>query len=71
MTNETRLELLRTLDELGQLMPDVRFGQLIADLSYLARGPANESIWDAEDEELLTAARKLLDTHRARAGFAV
>lgn len=38
----------------------MRFGQLIANLSYLAKGPTNEAIWDAEDAELLAAARKHL-----------
>ena len=41
-------------------MPDVRFGQLIANLSTLARGLSAEGLWDAEDEELLAAAREQL-----------
>jgi hypothetical protein len=32
----------------------------------MARGLANESIWDMEDEELLAAARKHLEEWRAR-----
>ncbi|SPF43322.1 hypothetical protein SBA4_3020026 [Candidatus Sulfopaludibacter sp. SbA4] len=55
-----RKDLLRVLEELSEYTPSVRFGQLIANLSYLARGPTNEAIWDAEDAELLAAARKHL-----------
>jgi hypothetical protein len=53
-----RHEILRLLERLSELTPDVRFGQLIANLSYLALGPTNEAIWDMEDEQLITAIRK-------------
>jgi hypothetical protein len=66
MTNETRRELLRVLDELSAQCPDVRFGQLMANLATLAKGPTVEAIWDAEDEELLQAARRQLEIFRAR-----
>jgi hypothetical protein len=66
MTNETRRELLRVLDELSAQCPDVRFGQLLANLATLAKGPTVEAIWDAEDEELLQAARQQLEIFRAR-----
>jgi hypothetical protein len=51
-------EILRLLERLSELTPDVRFGQLIANLSYLAVGPTNEAIWDMEDEQLAAAIRK-------------
>ena len=66
MTNETRRELLRVLDELSAQCPDVRFGQLLANLATLAKGPTVEALWDAEDEELLQAARQQLEIFRAR-----
>jgi hypothetical protein len=66
MTHETRRELLRVLDELSAQCPEVRFGQLIANLATLAKGPTVEAIWDAEDEELLQAARGQLAIFRAR-----
>ena len=66
MTNETRRELLRVLDELSAQCPDVRFGQLMANLATLAKGPIVEAIWDVEDEELLQAARRQLEVFRAR-----
>jgi hypothetical protein len=44
----------------------VRFGQLLANLSYLAKGPTNEAIWEMEDEELLVVAQQHLATLRQR-----
>ena len=68
MRSRVRQELLRVLAELSEACPEVRLGQLIANLSYLARELSNESIWDVEDEELLTVARKHLEEWRARRG---
>ncbi len=53
-----RQDILRLLERLSELTPEVRFGQLIANLSYLAVGPTNEAIWDMEDEQLVAAIRK-------------
>jgi hypothetical protein len=64
MTSQVRQEVLRVLSDLSECCPDVRFGQLIANLPYMAKGPANEAIWDLEDEELLAAARKHLEERR-------
>ena len=58
MITSQRQEILRLLGRLSELTPDVRFGQLIANLSYLAVGPTNEAIWDMEDEQLLAAVHK-------------
>ena len=58
MISAQREEILRLLERLSELTPDVRFGQLIANLSYLALGPTNEAVWDMEDEQLLAALRK-------------
>ncbi len=60
MTGQVRQDLLSVLLELSEHSPSVRFGQLIANLSYLALGPTNEAIWDVDDSELLAAARKHL-----------
>jgi hypothetical protein len=38
----------------------MRFGQLIANLSTLAGRDSAEGLWDAEDEEMLAAAREQL-----------
>jgi hypothetical protein len=60
MNPEIRRDLLRVLDDLGEYTPDVRFGQLLANLSYMAKTFTAEAIWDVEDEELLSAARSHL-----------
>ena len=60
MTGQVRQDLLNVLAELSEHSPSVRFGQLVANLAYLAKGPTNEAIWDADDAELLAAARKHL-----------
>lgn len=66
MSSQIRQEMLNVLAELSQCCPDVRLGQLIANLAYLAKGPTNEAIWDVEDEELLTAARQQLQERMSK-----
>lgn len=61
-----RKELLQLLAHLSEEAPELRPGQLIANLATLARGAEVEAIWDAEDEELIIAARRLLDHYRGR-----
>jgi hypothetical protein len=58
MMSATRQEILRELQRLSELTPDVRFGQLIVNLSYLALAPKVEATWDVEDEQLLAAIRQ-------------
>ena len=65
MTN-ARDDLLTVLRGLSEETPDLRFGQLIANLATLAKGATAEAVWDAEDEEMLDAARRLLEHYRAR-----
>lgn len=64
MTTQVRKDLLTAIAELSEHSPSVRFGQLIANLSYLAKGPTNEAIWDTEEGELLAAAREHLSALR-------
>lgn len=66
MMSETRQELLRVLSELGEEYPQARLGQLVSNLATLAKGPTVEAIWDAEDEELLEAAKRQLKIFRTR-----
>jgi len=58
MISPTRKHILQELEQLSELTPDVRFGQLIANLSYMAIGPTNEAIWDMGDDQLLAAIRQ-------------
>jgi hypothetical protein len=71
MSTSERTELFEVLRELSEFCPDLRLGQLIVNLSYKARGMANESIWDMEDEELLTAARKLTESLKTREALTI
>ena len=64
--NEIRWELLKVLGELSEQCPEIRLGQLIANLATLSKGPQVEAIWDAEDEELLEAARQQLEVFCSR-----
>jgi hypothetical protein len=63
---ESRKELLALLAELSEAAPELRLGQLIANVATLAHGAKPEAVWDAEDEELLAAARRLLGHYQAR-----
>jgi len=66
MIEPTRHNILRDLERLSELAPDLRFGQMIANLAFLATGPWNETLWDLEDEELLAAIRQQLADLSAR-----
>jgi hypothetical protein len=68
MIDPVRREVLQVLAELSEVVPEVRLGQLLANLSYLARGMSNEAIWEMEDEDLLAAAREHLEQWRSRRG---
>ncbi len=71
MITAQRQEIMRLLERLSELTPDVRFGQLIANLSYLAIGPTNEAIWDMDDDQLLAAIRQhIADLSQRAADFA-
>lgn len=60
MIDATRREILQELERLSELAPEMRFGQLIANLAFLAAGPWDETLWDLEDEQLLAAIRRHL-----------
>ncbi|MBA3314408.1 MAG: hypothetical protein M3552_18850 [Planctomycetota bacterium] len=66
MKDDDREHLLHVLAELSDETPDLRFGQLIANLATLARGAEVEAIWDAEDRELIAAAERLIEKQRQR-----
>ena len=63
---DSRRDLLTLLAELSESDPELRFGQLIANLATLAQGAKPEAVWDAEDDELVSAARRLVEHYRAR-----
>ena len=59
MTTATRRELLQQLTRLSELAPDMRLGQLIANLAAMDGTPWDETLWELEDEKLLSAATEL------------
>jgi hypothetical protein len=60
----TRAELLKALAELGELHPEWRLGQTLANLAMAAGHTEAGAVWDLEDTEALTAAQRLLERHR-------
>ena len=66
MTTATRSELMLALTELGEFAPELRLGQMVANVATLALGAKVEAVWDAEDAEMLVAARRLLEQYRNR-----
>jgi hypothetical protein len=66
MNQITADDLVGTIAELRTLFPEWRLGQLIANLITAAGGTEAGAIWDIEDEELLRAARRLIERNRGR-----
>lgn len=57
MINPVRQELLQSIGRLSELAPDLRLGQLIANLTMHAAGPWDQKLWDVEDQQLLEEVR--------------
>jgi hypothetical protein len=70
MIEPTRQEILTRLARLSELAPDMRFGQLIANLAFMAAGPWDQTLWDLEDEKLVGAIRQMESDLSQRAGEA-
>lgn len=64
MTGTERAEVFTALAELARRYPHWRVGQLIANVA----GWADAEVYDAEDEQLLSAAREHLGTLTGRNG---
>ncbi len=58
MIEPLRQEILSRLARLSELAPDMRFGQLIANLAFMAAGPYDQTLWNLEDEQLIEAIRQ-------------
>ena len=61
MSANVRQDALAVFAELAELAPDVRLGQLMAHLGFLSEDQVDRSIWDIEDDELLS----VLQRHRS------
>jgi hypothetical protein len=67
MMSQSRTELLLALGELSEIHPEMRFGQLVANLTSLV-DLAPGGVWDVEDEALLEAAREHLESQVGKIG---
>ena len=61
MIQSTQQNILHSLTTLCELSPGVRFGQLLANLGFLAEDLYDRTLWDIEDAELL----QVIEKHRA------
>src|SRR5262249_54263415 len=59
MIEPLRQEILTRLARLSELAPDMRFGQLIANLAFMAAGSWDQTLWDLEDNQLVEAIRQM------------
>ncbi|MGL4460928.1 MAG: hypothetical protein ACRC1K_02155 [Planctomycetia bacterium] len=66
MTTLSVDELLGAIAELRALFPEWRLGQLIANLAQAAGRDQEDGVWDVEDDQMLAAARRLIERHRDR-----
>jgi hypothetical protein len=58
MIAPSQLEILKRLATLCELSEDVRFGQMVAFLGFLAEDLVGRGLWDVEDEELIRVIEK-------------
>jgi len=63
ISEDTRVELLAALAELGRIRPEWRLGQTMANLAMTAGRMESGGVWDLEDAEALAAARLLIERH--------
>ncbi len=54
---DTTQQILEAIAELRKQHPSWRFGQLVANVSFFAKGPVKSAVYDVEDEEFLKAAQ--------------
>lgn len=64
----TRNDILKALEKLSERYPAWRFGQMVANVSYMARGATVEAIWDVEDQEFLNAINEHLNKVQSKDG---
>ena len=66
MIDPTRHEILTRLARLSELAPDLRFGQLVANLAFVAAGPWDQTLWNLEDDKLLEAIKAELEKFQGK-----
>ncbi|MDK2593456.1 hypothetical protein [Pseudoalteromonas obscura] len=53
--------ICKLLEGLSRKYPDMRFGQLVTNVSYWANGPTSSAAWDVTDEDWIAAAKGNLE----------
>lgn len=61
MIPTTQHELIEKLADIHQLSPDIRFGELLANLGFLVEDQVDQPLRDVEDARLL----EVMEQHRA------
>jgi hypothetical protein len=69
--NANRQQLLNALTEMSELYPEWRLGQMLCNISWWAKAPADaqasaEVMWDIEDDELLATVKDHVAQRRAQ-----
>jgi hypothetical protein len=64
MISQTQKDLLKAVEELWNLYPDYRFGQMISNYCFLSRTGQIEDVYDCEDDELLRTIQHSIDVRR-------
>lgn len=60
MIPATQHELIEKLADIHRLSPDVRFGELLANIGFLVEDQTDQPLRDIEDDRLL----EVMDKHR-------
>ncbi len=60
MSSTTTDTLVQAIAHLRELFPEMRLGQLVANLTTAAGCQNPDALWDVEDERLLAAAQRLI-----------
>ena len=60
MTPTTQHELIEKLADIHLLSPDIRFGELLANLGFLVEDQTNQTLREIEDDRLL----EIMEQHR-------
>jgi hypothetical protein len=60
MTPTTQHELIEKLADIHLLSPDIRFGELLANLGFLVEDQTNQTLREIEDDRLL----EIMEKHR-------
>jgi hypothetical protein len=58
MIPTTQHQLIEKLADIHQLSPDVRFGELLANLGFLVEDQTDQTLRDIEDDRLLEVMEK-------------